>query len=257
MSPVVLTIFLSVTPVLFAQQAQWEEKKTTHFIIHYKNADEGFVDKVAQESEEYYNTIADNLGFTRFDFWLWDARAHVYVYDDANEYQRITGLPSWSLGATIPNSKIIYAYPEANDFFDKVLPHEMGHIIFREFVGFYNHAVPDWLDEGVACYQMDVHDSGTQAIVRRAVENNNYISISRLSGLSPRFMNSKEVINLFYAEATSIVEYLLSEFGRDKFVDFCSSLRDTRSLQEALRITYSFGSFQELEDAWCKFVKNA
>ena len=48
--------------------------------------------------------------------------------------------------------KEISTYMWQEMLFDTILPHEMGHIIFREFVG-YNKALPLWLDEGVACMQ--------------------------------------------------------------------------------------------------------
>ena len=54
-----------------------------------------------------YDKIADDLGFRRFDFWLWDKRAKIYIYDDVRSYQAATNQPSWSSGCAIIKDKII------------------------------------------------------------------------------------------------------------------------------------------------------
>src|SRR3989338_7116526 len=114
----------------------WNEEKSAHFIVYYKNAEERFVRQTIDKAEEYYKSIAENLGFTRYDFWLWDKRAKIYIYDSAEDYQAATGKPAWSGGVAFSHQKVIETYPWAQGFMQSLLPHELGHIIFREFIGF-------------------------------------------------------------------------------------------------------------------------
>ena len=252
---VVLIVFLSLFPRL-TKADDWQVAKSTHFIIYYKNAPLDFIENLMEESEDYYNSIAENLGFRRYSFWLWDDRAKIYIYDDAKGYQSTTNKPGWSMGSAIPKDKIIHAFPHAQRFFDTTLPHEMGHIIFREFVGFENNAVPIWLDEGVASYQEKFGRPMAKRLVKEAMDKNRFVGLEWLSNINPQSIKDPEMVNLFYAEAISIVDYLIEEFGKDKFLFFCQALRDKRNLGEVIQSSYSFKNIQELDSAWQRYLKN-
>lgn len=247
-----IAIFMVLILIDFAaaQEKKEQLEKSDHFIIHYKNASEDFIRELLEKSEEFYNKIADELGFIRFNFWVWDNRAHIYVYDDAGDYQAATGQPAWSAGAAIPGQKAIYTYTGAQEFFATVLPHEMGHIIFREFVGFNNPAVPVWLEEGVASYQMDIRRPAADLSVKEAMENGNFISIENLSNQNPLMMSSDDMVSLFYLESVSIINYLIKEFGKDSFVLFCQNLRDKKNLERAIASVYPFENIKQLDEAW-------
>jgi len=238
--------------------AVWNTEKCTHFIIYYKNASPDFIKELIEKSEEYYNKIADNLGFMRFNFWLWDNRAKIYIYDDAKDYQVSTGYPNWSAGCAIARLKTIKTFPYAHGFFETVLPHEMGHIIFREFVGFDNNDVPIWLEEGVACYQEDLKRATSDAIVKDAIKKGILMSLDKLTYFV--FVNREEkgniAVELFYSESVSIVDYLIKGFGKDKFVLFCQNLRDKKDLDRAVASAYPFSNTEELGLAWQKYLKN-
>ena len=239
-------------------EVKWNTEKSTHFIVYYKKAAPDFIKQLIERSEEYYNKIADNLGFMRFNFWLWDNRAKIYIYDDAKDYQASTGYPKWSAGCAIARLKTIKTFPYAQGFFDTILPHEMGHIIFREFVGFDNNDVPIWLEEGVACYQEDFKRATSNAIVKDAMKKGILMSLDKLTYFVFVDRNEKDniAVNLFYSESVSIVDYLIKEFGKDKFVLFCQNLRDKKDLDRAVASVYPFSNTDELDLAWQKHLKD-
>jgi len=250
-----LAVLFSFCSSLAAQdQVKWNTEKSTHFIIYYKNAPADFIKRLIERSEDYYNKIADNLGFMRFNFWLWDNRAKIYIYDDTKDYQTSTGYPSWSGGCAIARQKTIQTFPYAQGFFETILPHEMGHIIFREFVGFDNTAVPLWLEEGVACYQEDLKRVSSGRLVKVALKQGTFMTLEKLTNFNSRETKDSLRVNLFYAEAVSIIEYLIREFGKDKFVLFCQDLRDKRNLERAIASTYPFSNMQELDQGWQKYL---
>lgn len=239
-----------------ATDDNWRTTTSTHFVIYYKNAPENFIKELINKSEDYYDKIASDLGFTRYDFWLWDNRAKIYIHDNAADYQSATGQPKWSAGSAVPKTKTIQTFPYAQGFFERILPHEMGHIIFREFVGFDNQALPLWLDEGVASYQEKLTYSMADTFVKKAIEQGYFITLERLSDFNPHSTLPDEVAQVFYVEAFSVVDFLIKEFGRDKFVSFCQDLRDKRSLERAMASNYPFSNIQELAAAWQKYLKN-
>ena len=147
-------------------------------------------------------------------------------------------------------SKVIRTFVTAPDFLDNILPHEMGHIIFREMVGFNNPAVPLWLEEGVASYQEKQRAPGTKQYLAGQIKNGCFMGLGGLESFDVANSKDREKVELFYLESYSLLDYLISEFGKDRFVLFCQNLRDYTDLRRALALTYSFGNKEELESSW-------
>ncbi|MFH1458315.1 MAG: peptidase MA family metallohydrolase [Candidatus Omnitrophota bacterium] len=250
-----LIIFVFL-PFAFADTQGWNVVKSTHFVVYYQNAPEDFINRVTQEAEDYYNRIAEALGFIRFNFWLWDNRANITIYDNKSEYQKATQQPAWSYGSALigRKEKTILGFVFEEGFFESVLPHEMGHIIFKEFVGFVNPAVPHWLHEGVASYQERSRVASASRVLRGAINENKFMNLEKLFDFDPFAEVDAQTVGIFYAEAVSLVDFLIKEFGRDRFVLFCQYLRDRKDFRRALASAYSFSNIQELDGAWQKYL---
>jgi len=252
-----LTI-MCISSTAFTQDKpdSWKTNKSTHFIVYYRNAPEDFIDTLIDRAEDYYNRIADDLGFRRFNFWLWENRAKIYIHDNVADFQFATGQPGWSGGCALIRDKIIHSFPYAEGFFDTILPHEMGHIIFREFVGFDNNTIPLWLEERVASYQEKLRYSSAIRELGRRIKEGNFMNLETLSSANLHLTVDSNAVQLFYVEAFSIVDFLIKDFGKDKFVIFCQNLRDKNNFQSALASSYPFGDIKELDSAWQKHLKN-
>lgn len=245
--------FLFFPLIIFADNQPWQLEKSTHFLIYYKNAPEDKISELINKAEGYYDSITQDLGFNRFNFWLWDNRAQIYLYDTKQDYDQATNSLGWSAGQVIPSSKVINSFVTAPGFLNNVLPHELAHIILLEMVGFNNPAVPLWLQEGVASYQGG-NEYITKANLALNIKNSNFINLTALSNFDLMHSADKEKVGLFYAQAHSLVKYLISEFGKDQFVYFCQNLRDNKDLTRALAKTYSFASFEDLQDSWKAYI---
>ncbi len=239
-----------------AAQDEWNTAKSTHFVVYYNNAPEDFIRRLQEDAEEKYNSIADSLGFLRYNFWLWDERAQIYVYDSPEEYHAATGRPPWVGGDVLPRKKLIRTFVHARDFIESVLPHELAHVIFREFVGFDNPAVPRWLDEGVATYQEKEHYAATRPLLKRALHDGEFVPLVELETAASDVMFSEDSAGLYYIEAFGIVDFLIGEYGKDAFVIFCQNLRDKKNLRRAIASAYPFQGLVELDAAWQKELKN-
>ncbi|MDP8265989.1 MAG: peptidase MA family metallohydrolase [Candidatus Aceula meridiana] len=250
----VLLSFLCFSTNLFAKE-KWKEHKSRHFIVYYQKAPFDFIKTVDEAAEDYYYEITDNLGFSRDQIWSFDDRARIYIYDDSDHYVDSARQARWSSGSTILGSKIIRTFPSAHGFFDSVLPHELGHIIFREYVGFKTK-IPLWMDEGVAMYQEKAKRFGVNGEVKRALENETFIPISKLSKMRLTRSSSRAAVDLFYAEAASIVYFLIADQGRFRFMSFCRNLKQGNSFEQSLHKAY--GRFKDTDDlnrAWVNYLK--
>lgn len=235
-------------------EEKWKEYKGDHFIVYYKNAPQDFIKSVEQMSENYYHEITDNLGFSRYRGWSLSNRASIYIYDNAEDYINNAKEYQWSHGVASPRDKVIRTFPTAHGFFDSTLPHELGHIIFREFIGF-KAQVPLWFEEGIAMYQEKARRWGANDAVREAIKNKSFLSLSELNLISLNSSSSKDLVNLFYAESASIVYYMIKELGQQRFVLFCKKLEDGMPFEWALHTIYlRFKTYDDLNKTWVNYL---
>ncbi len=249
-SLVFLGVFFAPFKALVQAQPWNNVEKSKHFIIYYQQAPPEYINRLVAEVEHYYTNISDYLGFKRFDFWLWDNRCKIFLYPDVGQYLGLTGAASWSRGHVQVIKKEISTYIWQEMFFDTILPHEIGHIIFREFVG-YTKELPLWLDEGVAC--MQEYESKERLLIAKSL-----VSLGLHTHLDELSKIKGDVVIIpfiFYSESASLVDFLLRRFGRSKFVDFCRQLRDEQDWQSALKNIYKFKNLEELERFWVADLK--
>lgn len=230
-----LSVFL-VLSVSAAEAVEWHELKSDHFIVYYKKAPFGFVEKTDTKAEENYKRTAATLGFIRYKGWLWGDRAKIYLYDDVEDYRKSSGL-GWAAGSVQTGSKSISAYPSAQGFFDTTLPHEIGHIIFRDFVGM-RAVVPLWFEEGIAMYQEDSGHWSADDAVRRLIDERQFISIADLMRLELGRDSDRELVRVFYAEAASLVGFLINKGEMYRFARLCRELKSGELFEPALKKSY-------------------
>ena len=127
--------------------------KGQDFIIYYRaEVPEDFVQTTMDTAEDELRRVTDNLGITNNQSWMGDKQIKVYIYSNRDDFVKNGGQAIWAHGVAFAQAKTIKLYPDATGFFDTVLPHELGHIIFRDYIGF-TAVVPLWFEEGVAIYQ--------------------------------------------------------------------------------------------------------
>jgi hypothetical protein len=238
-----------------AQEGEWKERKCQHFVFYYKKAPEGFVKSVEETAEYYYEEIARNLGFTRYESWSWDDRARIYIYDNADDYVEAGKQARWSHGVASPRGKIIRTFPAAHGFFDSTLPHELGHIIFREFIGL-EPRVPAWFEEGVAMYQEKARRWGAHEAVRQAMKEKTFMSLEEMTQMRLSATMNADRVQLFYAESASIINYLMEEFGKHRFVNLCRKIQEGRPFEGAVSSVYGqFKNMEKLNQAWVRYLQ--
>ena len=175
-----LCVFLFFIAPCYAVSENWQELKDEHFIVYYAPADpssvlvgsdtkitaENFASQALFEAEKYYQRIAQELGYARYsEFWTWDKRVKVYIYSDRDSYLKSGNYPPWSEGMADYQKKAILSFAGSSGFVDSVLPHEIAHLVFRDFVGINNN-IPLWLDEGVAQWAEEKKHSQSMSIVK-------------------------------------------------------------------------------------------
>lgn len=239
----------------FAQY--WQELKGEHFKVYYTK-DRVFAKEVLEKSEYYYDKIASDLGYVRYSsFWSWENRAKIYIYsekDDYLTYIKKYDHPTWAVGIANYDDKEIISYVDSAGFLDSVLPHEITHLIFRDYVGGKN--IPIWIDEGVAQWQEKGRAQFAKKKMRKLLESYTPIPIERLTTLNIGKVTNEAIVELYYVQAISLIDFLVRSYGGDNFIFFCKYLRDGKDVGEALKFTYpvSIRSVDVLHNKWLKYI---
>jgi hypothetical protein len=249
---------LCALPAISSAQA-WQEKTSTHFRVFYQQ-NPAFAAAVLEYAEVYYSQIRLDLGLTHVVHrdqipWLWDKRCQIYLYPNQQAYRQATGAPAWSSGFVNYPRRMVYSHLEVSSFLEQTLPHELAHILFREFVGFDNYRIPRWLDEGVAQYAELSRRTEAWNVMRQGLTQGIYIPLDQINALHVAHA-SGGTAHVFYTQAATLVHFLLAAYGPRRFIDFCSNLRDGYSVERALSFATggSIASLRALEDAWRTFL---
>ncbi len=247
-----------VLPGMLAPPAfafDWQEIKGDHFIVYY-GGDQVFARDALRKAEVYYNRIADDLGYARHsNFWQWENRARIMIYPTEKQFQEASGEPAWSKGTADYSQKQILTFAWSGDFLESLLPHEIAHLVFRDFVGFKGE-VPLWLDEGVAQYE----EPKKRALARRygslLLQKQKMLPFVDMGSVHLSEWQEEETVQFFYMQSLSVVEFLLKRHGAISFAGFCRELRDGKSLDEALLVSYPgrIGGLEDLQSQWIKYV---
>jgi hypothetical protein len=208
------------------------------------------VNELLRYAEDYYTGITEEMGFRRFDFWTWDKTCKVYLFASRKNYADMSRQPGWTGGAAYVRERMIITFINQGDFFNTILPHEMTHLIFREFVG-YRTGLPLWLDEGIACLQEKKNRRQYLRVARVLVKSHVFIPLDKLTEIRQEGLLMPEV---FYAESASVVQFLLQRYGQEKFVDYCRRLRDNKDWKRALLEVYAVKSLSEMNVQWKEFL---
>jgi len=238
--------------------APWQERSSKHFRVLYQD-EAAFATAVVERAEDEYAQIVYELGLQHVVkrdqvLWLWDNRCRIYLYPNRQAYLDATGAPTWSGGFVRYRERIIYSFISAV-FLESTLPHELAHILFREFVGFQNARVPRWLDEGVAQYAEVGKRTAGLHLMSQWLAQGTYIPFDHLHRLAVRRTHDG-MAQLFYTQAVTMVHFLLEIYGSRRFILFCSNLRDGRTIDRALSFATggSISSLEAFEAAWYDYV---
>ena len=110
------------------------------------------------------------------------------------------------------------------------LRHELSHSLIFQQTGFFGALkFPDWLLEGLAMYSSD--QMGTTSYPDKT---ETYSLIARGNFMPPTAYKTRkedniklevpERINFIYSEFACIVDYMIENYGKEKFLDYIKSL---------------------------------
>jgi hypothetical protein len=204
---------------------------------------QGVAGRVAAAVDEAVPRIAPLVG-------THDLRpVRAYVYQDRDRFRRATGLPRQStiVGlATFPEEVIHIDGTGLLASIEKIVPHEVGHVMTARALGPALLALPRWTNEGIAEYVAGERAAQVDPVALRAIGRGAALD---LSDLDPAIRSGGEDAGLAYAQSASLLNFLVAEHGEPVIADLLAALRDRGDFEPALRQSAGF-SLPELESAW-------
>ncbi len=227
-----------------------EKRATKHFDIYYfkDSTAEKEIDSIAEEKERGFDQICSFLGKDS------DERIRMVFFEDGETKRYATGHQGagWAFGNTIVE---VYCAEQKLDPY-----HETVHILMRPYgnpPALFNEGFATYMAERLGAKALKNMDGGQSSIYERVRElksKGEWIELKELIGytnIGPRW--SRPPVS--YPEAASVVEFLIEEYGNDKFLRAYKELKnsdDTGVKQQNIKtLERIYGkSLTELEIQW-------
>ncbi|HAM37030.1 MAG TPA: hypothetical protein DEB40_03840 [Elusimicrobia bacterium] len=226
----------------------FSEQTSLHFLV--RSYGEGRARQTADIAEAAYSRIMVDTGLASFK--PLGGLYKIVLYANAEEYRKKTSQPSWAAAISVGNA--VYSYEGAH--LDRVLSHELTHLIYYEYIG---RVVPEqrWLAEGLAVYEE--HKAGQPPSGGSAPPQPPWpagwqpLSLESLILMAPA-SERDYTVNAWYAQAESMVRFMIERGGRIGFAQFLAALRQDAAFDRAIAGAFPgvWSSLADLYQAWSK-----
>jgi hypothetical protein len=262
---VLIVIFLATAAqaqVHSPDLSQWHQIKGDHFVVYVVSREEEPTGRdILRVAEDDYDKVARQIGYARYsNFWTWEDRVKIIVFPDQLSFTTTTNQPVWAKAYAVRDSRLfesraIVTFKQEEGFLSNVLPHEIGHLILRDFIGF-DRPIPLWFDEGVAQLQEEPDEAAERGMAF-VVKNNEAVPFDLLGRIDIRRENDSRKVAIFYAQSRMVLEFLIKNYGQEAFERLCREMKNGLVFDEALKAAYmpSIDTMKTLETKWVSAMK--
>jgi hypothetical protein len=222
---------------------QWTVKEYPEFNIYWHDQSDTMMNNLLAEIQVRLDRIQMDVQIPP------ERKPKVFIYTSSAELRdAILFEQEWTGALAYPSFNIILT-AVSSDIFDwaaDALPHEITHLLVGEIIFGPFGDIPTWLDEGLAQYtELKMPEYKQQALDAARVADK-LIPISSLSGSFP---TSGSSAILAYAESSSIVSFLIEEYGWENMRLLLDTFKNGATSDQALMTAYSF-NVDGLEKKW-------
>jgi len=241
-----ILFFLTFMNTLYAEP---DKIQTKEVIVIFEEP----LETVAKDVAKVYPAVKADLVST-LD-WKVDVIPDVILVKDKSTLRKMVG-SDIIIAFAIPERNLIvldtsrvYTRPFT---LEATLKHELCHILLHSNIK--NERLPRWLDEGVCQWASGgiaelMADDGDRALTKATISDG-VISIGDII----RFPRDEKSLLLAYEESKSIVEYIVSEYGKQGILQILEYLKEGHSIDDSIQKSLSV-STSELEIKWLAYLK--
>ncbi|MBN1387953.1 MAG: hypothetical protein JW965_05865 [Bacteroidales bacterium] len=239
----------------------------TPIILGFEKNELGNVIIYSQKGSEFQGvngadtiiTVVENFHNLQFK-----TKPELFIFRDSSSY--IKHSPSKARFCTFPNSRIfITPWAMSEVLKGKIsleiyLKHELSHSLIFQHTGFLGALrYPDWLLEGLAVYssnQMGTSSYPDKTRTYSLIAAGNYMppGAYKTKIENDIILDVPDRINFIYSEFACIVDYLVTRFGRDKFIIYVKRIISEYNHEKVFEEIYGF-KFENFLDDFRKDIR--
>jgi hypothetical protein len=244
---------------------EYKKYETKYFILYYTNDQMKII--LNNLVDYYYEEFIKFMGFSDYYNFsnFFGEKIPIYLAPNDDVYKSYDMVPEWSSGAFVINydfnnlaRAIIYAHEKDPLLIQRVLPHEISHLVMYRYLNLINTPLTfKFVLEGIAQYQEYRIITGLDYI--------NYIPSSKISFynlLYPNFYSNEEIKN-FYDNSLSFTCFLVNSYGINKYREFIKELKKDNNIINVLNKIYKFSLsynenniIKEIENKWNYYINH-
>ena len=223
---------------------EWQTITTEDIQLHSYNAPqigETLMEAAVAGLERLENEMGINL----------QTDVQLFIYDSSDDMREaILYVQDWAGAVAFPeyNTILMGVPPNLADSWGRsTVSHELAHLVIGQFgrscVG---GARPVWLEEGLAVYAEGEPAADIMADIETGIADNSFRPLRSLNGPFPA--HGREA-GIAYSQSYSVVDFMLTTYGREAMQALILLLADGVNYDEALESVYGL-NVDELEAAW-------
>jgi len=236
-----------VTILFDDERFLWQSLTQDIVTLYWYNGDHSF-------GEEIMLTIDDALDWLEADTGATlQEPIEIYLYANSQDLQGSMIFPQeWTGGVAFPMyGCIAIGISPANLGWGKgALAHELTHLVIHQMTLNPYNDIPTWLDEGLAVRSEGSPQYYYVDALNQAIMDDSLISVQSIS--SP-FSALSDLAILSYAESYSVVDYLITTYGKDNMLELLETFRAGASYDGALMEVYGF-DIDGLDRLWREYL---
>lgn len=214
----------------------WHSITQGDVTLYWYNGDDAFAGELMDAVQDALTRLSLNSGAELED------PVRLYIYASASDLRGSMIFPQeWTGGVAFTQFGIIAIgiSPDSSglEWGKRAIAHELTHLVVNQVTFNPYNNLPTWLDEGLAMTSEGELGSEFEGAISRARSEDTLISIRSLA--SPFSAYAEQSI-LGYAESYKVVNYLISEFGREKMLELLNTFHQGSGYDEALNKVYGF-----------------
>lgn len=228
-----------------------DQRGGTSWEVFYAQGDAAFGQMALDTALKAHDDIVQQLGAAV------PGIIRIFVYPSEDELRSALSLAGydWAGGQARPELGVILVGipdgPAALGEMERVIPHELTHLLVYEATGRTLERVPPWLDEGLASVNERRYDPNRQALVEQALAEDRLFP---LEALCAPFPTDATAARLAYAQSASVVEYLREQYGNQVIRDLLAAYVDAASCEAGVARALG-GDLDDLDAAWRAYLK--
>lgn len=225
----------------------WQSLTQGKITMYWYAGDEIFAGKLMAAAQQTLSRLAEDTGAAP------EKPVGLYIYANSQDLQGSMIFPQeWTGGVAFTRYGVIAMgiSPDNFDWGERVIAHELTHLVIHQITFNPYGGLPTWLNEGLSMYAERTLPAELGTLLNNAVAGGILISVR---GLSSPFSVHVGESALSYVQSYSLVKFLIDSYGQEKMFELLGTFKMGSGYDEALVKTYGF-DMDGMDAQWRAYI---